>query len=99
MQKDIVMKTGVVQVHETSSGQKFVCGSELYKGLGITVPYAEWIHSRLKECKAVEDEDFSSFIKRNDLENGCPKSEFIIKLDVAREIIKKENVEKGGDKE
>lgn len=91
MQKDIILKNGAVPVHETSSGQKFVYGSELYKKLGIAVPYAEWIHSRLEECKAVEDKDFFSFVKRDDSGNGCPKSECMIKLNVARKITKKEN--------
>lgn len=96
MQKDIVLKTGVIPVHETNSGQKFVYGSELYKGLCITVPYTEWIYGRFNECKAVEDEDFIIFAKRSDSVNNNPKIEHMIKLEFAKRIIKRENNKEGG---
>lgn len=96
MQEKIVFENSCVPVHETSTGEKFVYGSELYKELCITSSYLEWLNSRLRECKAVEDEDFCSFIQRSDSPNGCPKQEHMIKLNVAKRIIEKENDGKGG---
>nr|WP_307999343.1 antA/AntB antirepressor family protein [uncultured Merdimonas sp.] len=96
MQQKIVLENGTISVYETSTGEKIVYGSELYKGLGITFSYLEWLNSRLRECKAVEDEDFCSFIKRSDSPNGCPEQEHMIKLNVAKRIIEKENDGKGG---
>ena len=98
MQKNIVLENGTIPVYETSTGEKIVYGSELYKGLCITSSYPEWLNSRLRECKAVEDEDFCSFIKRSDSPNGCPKQEHMINLNVAKRIIEKENDGKGGTK-
>lgn len=99
MQKNIVLENGTIPVYETSTGEKIVYGSELYKGLCITSSYPEWLNSRLRECKAVEDEDFCSFIKKSNSSNGCPKQEHMIKINVAKRIIEKENDTKGGAEE
>lgn len=96
MQEKIVFENSCVPVHETSTGEKFVYGSELYKGLCITSSYPEWLYSKLKECNAVKGEDFFDFVKRSDSVDGYPKHEHMIKLHVAKSIIAKENDTKGG---
>ena len=88
MQKIAVIENGLIPVYETSTGEKVIYGSELYRGLKIKNSYADWIQHSLDECKAIENEDYYVSIKRPMTHtNKCPCIEHLIKYDVARSII------------
>lgn len=93
MQNLTVIENELVPVYETSTGEKVVFGSELYKILGARSKFADWIKNRLNDCEAVEYEDFEVFSKN--LENGGRTREYIIKLDIAKEMAMLERNEKG----
>lgn len=91
-----VIENELVPVYETSTGEKVVYGSELYECLGSKRQYTDWMKGRLLECDAVENEDYQSFSQNNEKPTGGrPKSEYIIKLDIAKEMAMLERNEKG----
>lgn len=96
MQELKLIENELVPVYETSTGEKVVYGSELYGSLGSKRQYTDWIKGRLKECDAVEKEDYQSFSQNNEKPTGGrPKLEYIIKLDTAKEMAMLERNEKG----
>lgn len=94
MSRDLkVIENELVPVYETSNGEKVVYGTELYGVLEKKSKFADWAKNRLKDCDAVENEDFETFSKN--LENGGRTKEYIIKLDTAKEMAMLERNEKG----
>lgn len=88
-----VIENELVPVYETSTGEKVVYGSELYEVLEVKSKFADWIKNRLNDCEAMENEDFQTFSKK--LEKGRPSVDYIIKLDIAKEMAMLERNEKG----
>lgn len=96
MENLTVIENNLVPVYETSTGEKVVYGSELYESLGSKRQYTDWVKGRLAECDAEEDEDYQSFSQNNEKPTGGrPKLEYIIKLDIAKEMAMLERNEKG----
>ena len=91
-----MLENDMVPVYETSTGEKVVYGSELYSCLGSKRQYADWIKSRFTECDAVENEDYQGFSQNCEKPiGGRPKQEYIIKLEIAKEMSMLERNEKG----
>lgn len=84
MNKLTVIENELVPVYETSTGEKVVYGSELYEVLEVKSKFADWIKNRFNDCEAIENQDFEAFSKF--LENGGRRIEYIIKLDIAKEM-------------
>lgn len=83
----IWQKEGIIKIYETDKGEKVVNGRELYKGLGVKAQFADWIKSNLENVDAVENIDYSSFQFKVKREIGASTSkEYILKLDIAKEI-------------
>lgn len=93
MQNLTVIIEGLVPVYETSTGEKVVYGTELHSILEVKSKFADWVKNRLNDCEAVENEDFQTFSKN--LEKGRPAVDYIIKLDIAKEMAMLERNEKG----
>lgn len=89
-----LIEDDLVPVYMTSTGERVVYGSELHAVLGVKSNYRDWIKNRLKDCDAVENEDFESFAK-NLAKGGRPQTEYIIKLDTAKEMAMLERNDKG----
>lgn len=82
-----VVESGLVPVYETDTGEKVVYGTELHRILETGTRYNDWIQRRLKECEAVEIEDYEGFTQNQVKPNGGrPKREYILKLDIAKEM-------------
>ncbi len=79
-----LIENELVPVYVTSTGEKVVYGTELYEVLKVKSKFADWIKNRLNDCDAVENKDFDTFSKI--LEKGRPTVEYIIKLDIAKEM-------------
>lgn len=95
MQKNLkTLENNLVPVYETGTGEKVVYGTELYLCIGSKRQYTDWIKDRFSECDAIENEDFESFSQKNE-KGGRPKTEYIIKLDTAKEMAMLERNEKG----
>jgi len=88
-----VIENELVAVYETSDGEKVVNGTELYEVLGVKSNYRDWVKNRLNDVDAIENDDFQSFAKN--LAKGRPTTEYLIKLDTAKEMAMLERNEKG----
>lgn len=88
-----VIENELVPVYETNTGEKVVYGSEFYAVLEVKSKFADWIKNRLNDCEAMENEDFQTFSKK--IEKGRPSVDYIIKLDIAKEMAMLERNEKG----
>ena len=88
-----VIENELVPVYETSTGEKVVYGSELHEVLAVKSPYREWSQRRLKDCDALEKEDFQAV--EISTPSGQTKKDHIIKLDTAKEMAMLERNEKG----
>lgn len=89
-----MLENELVPVYITDSGEKVVYGTELYTCLKSRRQYTDWIKERLSECDATENEDFESFSQKNE-KGGRPKTEYIIKLNTAKEMAMLERNEVG----
>jgi phage anti-repressor protein len=93
MQELKVIENELVPVYETSTGEKVVYGSELHAVLKVKSRFNDWIRNRLNDCEAAENEDYESFTKN--LVSGGQSKEYLIKLDIAKEMAMLERNEKG----
>lgn len=96
MKKISEIANGAVPVYETTVGEAVVYGSELYRGLLIKTSYSNWIQRRLKDCEAIENEDYYTFLNRPELSGKIPHLEHMIRLNVAKKIVAIENDNNGG---
>lgn len=94
MQNLTVIEKDLVPVYTTDTGEKVVYGSELYGVLEVKSRFNDWIRNRLNDCDAAENKDFESFSKILE-KGGRPQTEYIIKLDTAKEMAMLERNEKG----
>jgi len=86
----------LIPVYETSIGEKVVNGRELYEWLESKQDFSTWIKKRINESDAIENEDYFSFHKKMEREIGATnRIEYIIKLDIAKEMAMLERNEKG----
>lgn len=90
----ILIENELVPVYETSTGEKVVYGTELYEVLDVKSRFNDWVRNRLNDCEAIENEDFQSFTK-NLVKGGRPTVDYVIKLDIAKEMAMLERNEKG----
>lgn len=91
-----VIENDLVPVYVTSTGEKVVYGMDLYAKLKPGTVFADWIKRRISECDAVEDKDFEVFRKKEkNSKGGRPALEYIMKLDIAKEMAMLEHNETG----
>lgn len=88
-----ILENDLVPVYRTSTGEKVVYGSDLHMTLGIKTPYKDWSVRRLRDCDAVENEDFEA--AQICAPSGQTRKDHIIKLDTAKEMAMLERNEKG----
>lgn len=95
MNKELrIIENELVPVYEASTGEKVIYGSELHAVLQVKSSYREWSVRRLKDCDALQNEDYTS-VEISTVSGGTPRREHIIKLDTAKEMAMLERNEKG----
>ena len=96
MNKLTVIENELVPVYETSTGEKVVNGRELHSVLQSKQDFSTWAKARLKECDAIENEDYDLFHNSVEQVSGTKhRIDYIIKLDTAKEMAMLERNEKG----
>jgi len=78
------------------NGERAVNARELHQFLEVETKFTTWIERRIEEYGFVENQDFEvfdNFIKNS--EGGRPAREYIISLDMAKELSMVERNEKG----
>jgi phage anti-repressor protein len=92
----MVIESNVMNVYANQNNEKVVDARELWIKLEVKTEFAKWINRRFDEVDAVENVDFGVFVKNGDnLNGGRPTTEYILKLDTAKEIAMLERNEIG----
>jgi phage anti-repressor protein len=91
-----VIENELVPVYVTSTGEKVVYGTELHAKLKPGTVFADWIKRRISECDAVEGKDYEvSRKKEKNSKGGRPALEYLMELDIAKEMAMLEHNETG----
>lgn len=80
----VIENNGLIKIYETSKGAKVVQARELHQGLESKQDFSDWAKSRMSECDAVEDKDFTIILGKST--GGRPSREYLVKLDTAKEM-------------
>ena len=80
-----------------TNGKQLVLSRELHQFLEVGRDFTSWIKKRIEKYKFVENEDYQviSSFPQNGGKGGRPKEEYLITLDMAKELSMVENNEKG----
>ena len=87
------VEEGIIPIYENNSKEKLINARELHAALNSKRDFSNWIMDRIKKYKFVENQDFSTILLEST--GGRPRKEYILKLDVAKEIALIENNERG----
>ncbi len=90
----VIESGGLIKIYQTDKGEKVVNARELHQGLGSKQDFSTWIKKRLSECDALENEDYIRLHKKMEA-NNATIVEYILKLDIAKEMAMLERNEKG----
>ncbi|MEI7488508.1 MAG: antA/AntB antirepressor family protein [Chryseobacterium sp.] len=78
------------------NGSKAVLGRDLYEFLEVRTQFKDWIIRRIEEYRFIENQDYEVLLKNEQNSNGGrPLKEYIISLDMAKELSMVEKTEKG----
>lgn len=88
-----IVANELIPVYQTDTGERIVGGRELHEFLKVSSKFADWIKNRISKYGFTENEDFSTV--SNILENGGRQIDYILKLDMAKELAMVENNEQG----
>lgn len=89
----IKIENGLIPVYENERQEKLVDGRELHEFLESKQEFTSWVKNRIEKYGFIEGEDFLIILSKTD--NGRPRTDYILKLDCAKEIAMVENNEKG----
>jgi anti-repressor protein len=83
--------TELIKVTE-EKGSKFVSARELYEFLEVKSKFADWFKNRVSKYGFEENQDYVSLSKN--LENGGREIDYVLRLDMAKELSIVENNKK-----
>ncbi|MCI4869106.1 antA/AntB antirepressor family protein [Clostridioides difficile] len=81
----LIENEGIIKVYTTDEDIKVVDGRELWEGLGVKQQFSDWIETNLKNVDADKNE-FCILKGKTSKQGGRPTDEYIIKLEIAKEI-------------
>ena len=82
----------LIMITESEEGEKLVSARELFEFLGSKRDFTTWIKDRIDKYGFVENEDFTL---HKFVEGKTWKHDYILKIDIAKEISMVEGNEKG----
>lgn len=88
-----VLTNELLPVYETDQGERIVDGRELHEFLKVGRDFTNWIKDRIEKYGFSEGDDFSPILAKTP--NGRPRTDYILKLDMAKELCMVENNAKG----
>lgn len=77
----------------TDKGEKIVDGRELHNILQSKQEFANWMKNRIEKYGFIEGEDFLTTLSKTS--GGRPATDYVLKLDMAKELAMVENNEQG----
>ena len=92
-----VLEKGLVPIYSDENAETLINGRELHEFLGSKRQFADWIKDRIEKYSFVENEDFFTASQNYETANGgySTRTEYILKIDTAKEIAMVENNSKG----
>ncbi len=98
--KMTVIENSIIPIYEKNCidggalHEQVVNARELWEAIESKQEFANWIKDRIEKYGFTESEDYLIILSNNN-ERGRPKQEYILTLDVAKEIAMVENNDKG----
>lgn len=89
-----VVENSIVPIYENNQGERLINARELYEALESKRDFSNWINDRIKKYHFENGEDFTTILLKSS--GGRPKKEYILRLDVAKELCMIENNKKVG---
>lgn len=87
-----LLENGLVNVYQNNYQEKLVDARELHEFLEVGDRFDQWIQRRIEKYGFVENLDFCTILCKTE---GRPRTDYILKLDMAKEIAMVENNAKG----
>jgi phage anti-repressor protein len=88
-----VVESGIVPVYADEEARTVINAREMYEFLESGQDFSDWIKSRIEKYKFLEGEDFSIILWKST--GGRPAKEYLLSIDMAKEIAMVENNDKG----
>lgn len=89
-----IIANELIPVYQTDTGERIVDGRELHEGLKVGRDFTTWMKERIEKYGFIEGEDFSPVLVKTS-DGGRPRTDYILKLDMAKELAMVENNEQG----
>ncbi len=87
-----LLEDGLVNIYQNEKKESLVDARELHEFLEVGDRFDQWIQRRIKKYGFVENLDFCTVLCRT---SGRPRTDYILKLDMAKELCMVENNAKG----
>lgn len=88
-----IIENGLIPVMENEKGEHLVDARLLYERLESKQEFSNWIKGRLEDVDAIENEDFTIILSKSN--GGRPSKEYILRIDIAKEVAMLEKNDKG----
>lgn len=90
-------KEFVIQVKSDGEGKQIVSARNLHEYLGVGRDFTTWIKERIEKYQFEENTDFTivSSFHQNGGKGGRPKTDYVLRLDMAKELSMIENNDRG----
>lgn len=95
MDKQLIANDLLPVYQTTDTGEKVVDARELCGFLNVGRDFSNWIKDRIQKYGFIEGEDFSPVLAKTSEIGGRPRTDYILKLDMAKELAMVENNEMG----
>lgn len=89
-----ILENGLIPVYKNNGNQHVVNARELHEFLEVGRDFTNWIKDRIEKYDFVENTDFIIFAENGE-NSGRPKTEYILTMDMAKEIAMVQNNSKG----
>jgi phage anti-repressor protein len=89
-----VVESGIIPVYEDGESRPLVNAREMHKFLESETRFNDWIARRIRQYSFIEGEDFYSILSKTP-DGGRPAQEYLLTIDMAKELAMVENNEKG----
>lgn len=90
-------KEFTIQVKNDGEGKQIVSARDLHEYLGVGRDFTTWIKERIEKYQFEENTDFTivSSFHQNGGKGGRPKTDYVLRLDMAKELSMIENNDRG----
>ena len=90
------MNNELIKIITNEEGQQLVSARELYEGLKVSQRFNDWITRRISKYGFEENTDYVSFTQNGvKPQGGRPQQDYIITIDMAKELCMVENNDLG----